>query len=508
MSKDLESGNTEEPMASANRPFLLRAAGCLAVLGLFIVCLLLSDNLQSLSESTAYDRLVLGQRTFVPGDGQAPWPRWDTNFPLGTATVFALPYVLGADPVLFGRLHSLLWALLGLVVVGALTRRTVPTSPAILVVLAMAGLPAFVRGAVVSGESAPATALLLIATLALCAGTPRTPAADSGRRFWLIVSMLAVNAMVLFRIDLMLVVPGLALLGLWRIRGMAGLGYAACCGGTSALHLLLAQSIGGGSFLDFAHTAQLTTTRSADGFGGGPALWDMLHTLASQLAGPLLGWPLLALTLLGAASLLRSRQDLRGRLLALVWLWTLAAYQAACLSGVLEARSPRYLVPLLALSCPLLLHGAATLSNRFAPRRRATVVALVTATAFVSGGWTAVNEALEARLPNGLIDCSSRLGELAGDERVMIAERHPVVVVHSGLPYSQTAVLPPAGPQPMDGATILAAMQDSGTRWLLAFPDHPPSAALTDPAVGLVSRKSCGQLQVLELTAKTDHSPM
>jgi hypothetical protein len=506
VSQDLESSNRED-MASGQRTILLLAAGG-AILGLLISCLLLSDNLQSLSESTAYDRLVLGQRTFVPGDGKAPWPRWDTNFPLGTAAVFSLPYVLGADPVLFGRLHSLFWALVGLLVVGALARRAVPTIPSLLVVLAVAGLPAFVRGAVVSGESAPATALLGIATLALCAGSPGVPGRSSGRRSWLIASLLAVNAMVLFRIDLMLVVPGLALLGLWRIRGRAGLGYAAGCGGSSALHLLLARATGGGSAWDFAHTAQLTTARSADGFGGVAALSDMLRTLANQLAGPWLGWPLLALTLLGGASLLRSGEGPRGRLLALVWLWTLVAYQAACLSGVLEARSPRYLVPLLALSCPLLLHGTATLTKRFAGRHTATVLALVTATAFFSGAWTAVSEAREARLPSGLVDCASALGELAGDGHIMIAERHPVVVVHSGLPYSQTSVLPPPGPQPVDAAGVLAAMQSSGARWLLAFPDHPPSSALTEPSSGLVVRKGCGQLQVLELTTRTDHSPM
>ena len=185
-----------------------------------------------------------------------------------------------------------------------------------------------------------------------------------------------------------------------------------------------------------------------------------------------------------------NRHDLRGRLLALLWLWTLVGYQGVCLSGVLEARSPRYLVPLLALSCPLLLHGAAALARLFIPRQTATIVLLLTATVFFLGGKTALNEAREARLPNGLVDCASGLGELAGDERVMVAERHPVVVVHSGLPYSQTSVLPPPGPQPLDATGLLATMQSSETRWLLAFPGNPPASAMNGPSGELAIRRS------------------
>jgi len=493
------------------RPSLLIAGLIALVAALWIACLALSDNIHSLTESTAYDRLVLAQRTFWVHDHSLPWPRWDPNFPLGTAVLFALPQLVGLDPVLFGRLHSLLWACAAALTLAALVRRSLPQLPAALVVLVLAGVPAFVRGAVVSGEEATATALLLLGLLGLLAGieddSEAAVVARRRSRAWLVASVLAVSGTVLFRLDLMLAVPGFMLAGIWLLRGRAGLAYAAGCCSSTLLHLALAWHVQGGSPLAFVRAAHTTTARSADGFAGDGGAFAMVGTLAPQLGGPWLGWLALILVFGAAAALLRGSQSRPARLLAIAWLWLLVAYQSAALAGILEVRSARYLVPLLALSCPLLVHGAALLAGRLGARPARAIVALLAALMFCLGGITALGEARSARLPDGLLDCSLWLGEKAEDGRVLVAERHPVVVLHSGLPYEQTDVLPGSGPQALNAGQLIQALQERRARWLLAFPGQPPSAVLSDPAVGLETRKQCSRLQVLEWTGGSSHSP-
>ena len=476
---------------------------------MWLCCLAMSDNIHSLTESTAYDRLVLAQRTFLAHDSSLPWPRWDPNFPLGTAAVFAVPQLVGLDPVLFGRIHSLCWAGVAILALVAVVRRSLPQLPAALVVLVLAGAPAFVRGAVVSGEEATATALLLLGLLGLLAGSQAdsqagvTTAAPS--RAWLVASALAVSGTVLFRLDGMLAVPGFMLAGLWLLPRRAALAYAAGCCSSTLLHLALAWHVQGGSAL--VHTARATTARSAAGFAGEDSAFALLGTLAPQLGGPWLGWLALILVFGAAAAVLWNSQSRPARLLVMAWLWLLLAYQCATLAGVLEIRSARYLVPLLALSCPLLVHGAVLLSGRLGARpARAVAIGLV-ALLFGLGASTAISEARRARLPTGLFDCSSWLGKQAEDERVLVAERHPIFVLHSGLPYQQTDVLPAAGAQTLDKAQLLQAMVERRARWLVAFPGQPPSAVLGDPAMGLELRKQCGQIQVFEWTGVSSDSP-
>jgi hypothetical protein len=144
--------------------WLARHDAALVGLGVLLAlpCFLLSDNLHGLHESTAMNRLTLGLRTFYPGPPGAPMGfAPDPNFPLGSALLFSVPFHLGLPPVAFGRLWAL-GAALGCTLLAA--RLLLPIAGrggAWWGALALWSVPAFVRGAVVSGEESTATALLL-----------------------------------------------------------------------------------------------------------------------------------------------------------------------------------------------------------------------------------------------------------------------------------------------------------------------------------------------------------
>jgi hypothetical protein len=125
----------------------------------------------------------------------------------------------------------------------------------------------------------------------------------------------------------------------------------------------------------------------------------------------------------------------------------------------------------------------------------------VTVIVFATGARTAVDEARATRLPEGLVECASWLGEQVGDERLLTAERHAMVIIHSALPYSQIDVLPAQAPEPMQSAALVEVMREQRVRWLLAFPGHLASESDEDLGLGLRVRRRCGELRALELSA-------
>ena len=126
-----------------------------------------SDNVHSVRETVAFDRIALSLRTFWAEQSPPEGPslptsiRPDPNFPLGTSVLFALPYSLGLDPVLGSRIITLFAALLAALALGSLVAAGADTTAGVLAAAAIWGVPAFTRNAVVTGEAAPYTAVLL-----------------------------------------------------------------------------------------------------------------------------------------------------------------------------------------------------------------------------------------------------------------------------------------------------------------------------------------------------------
>lgn len=423
---------------------------------------LASDNLHAVVESTSYDRLMLGLRTLEPAPGT---PRWDAHFPLGTAALMAVPWSTGLDPVGFGRVVSLLSALVAALALFALLRRAAGPAAAAAGAACIWLVPAFTRGAVVTGEEAICTALMLLAALALVRGH-----AAEHKAGWMVASLLAINGMVLFRLDAMTLVPLFALLGFaaWGRRWGAAHGLA-CFASTIGHVWISAATIG--DPIGFARVASMNIRRNADGFDAlGP------DVLPVNLAAELGGWPVLVGALLGLAVLLRGRDGERpaARTLGVLLGGTLVIDLALTMSGAMEARTMRYLVPLLALG----VAGNAALVGMLLGRSRWVGAAIgVGIAALLVGQVPEIRrQAAEERLPVGLVETAGWLGEHAGAGRVLVGEQHPTFVVESGLPWTQLDVLPPGAPGG-SAAEVIRAKLD-GVRWLVQVDGNPPTSAL------------------------------
>ncbi len=423
---------------------------------------LASDNLHATLESTSYDRLLLGLRTFDPAPGI---PRWDAHFPLGTAALMSVPWALGLDPVLFGRVVSMVGALVAALALFALLRRAAGPVAAAAGAAAVWFVPAFTRGAVVTGEEAPCTALLLLAALALVKGYGSV---DKNR--WMFASLLAVNGMVLFRLDAMTLVPLFALLGFAAWTPRRGALFAVGCFGTTAGQMLLsARTLG--DPIEFARVASLNIRRNTRGF-------DVLgpDVLPVNLASELGGWPILAGALLGLGVLLRGRDGERpaARTLGVLLGGTLLADLVLTMLGAMEARTTRYLVPLLTLC----VGGNAALVGMLTRRGQwaGAAVGLGLGALLLGQGFEVRRQALEERLPEGLVETAQWLGANAGSGRVLVGEQHPTIVVESGLPWTQLDVLPPGVP----GSSPSALVEDrlEGARWLVQVHGNPPQRVL------------------------------
>jgi len=383
-----------------------------------------SDNLHSAGESTTYDRIGLAIRTFWGHEGASFWApgTWaiDHNFPLGTAFFFALPMVLKIDPVGVLRCHSVLWALVASLAMFRLLRPRVSPILAACAASAMWCVPTFVRGAVVTGEEAPTIGLMMLSLLWLS----RTKAKPRS----LLLSCLAVNGMVLFRLDAIFIPPVFALAAFWIVGGRTAIAYAIGCAGTTLLHLGVTWGLTGDP-LDFARVA----TRVTEGVSLKQSVG--MADFVTAIAGYLGGWLPLGLATIGIVMLLR-RGQLEGRLIVGVTAWLALGYGLAARIPVLEVDIGRYFVPLTGLLAALIPLAATALPKRGLLREGAALAALVLLASLNLG--TIRAQANEARLEPGLMAASTWLAQCAPHLRTLSTHRAPAVQLAAG--YRQVPV--------------------------------------------------------------------
>lgn len=364
----------------------------LAAALLALPALSLSVNLHSPQESSAMNRLVLGLRTFWPDlrtDPASFSP--DPNFPLGTALVFATPFAVGLDPVWWGRLWALALALVATVLARRLLSPIWGRGPAILGALALWAMPAFVRGAVVSGEETTALTLLLAALLV------RPP----------VLAGVLAGAAVLFRLDMLLFAPAILLARSPRGAARGALGMAPLL----ALPLVVGALVYGDP-LGPGRIAQAVTA-AAGRFE--PRTLLAFPATVWAMVGPL---ALVVPVVLGA-----DRRQLGGLGRALVALALIA--WGVSIHGTLEVRFHRYFVPVLALWIPLVV--AAVAARR--PRLGAAV-----AVALIAGGLVrSVLEARAVRWPAGLEQAAELLGQEAPQAQVMTDRFPDALIILGGL---------------------------------------------------------------------------
>lgn len=435
-----------------------------------------SDNVHSVRETVAFDRIALSLRTFWAEQSPPEGPslptsiRPDPNFPLGTSVLFALPYSLGLDPVLGSRLITLFAALLAALALGCLVAALADTTAGVLAAAAIWGVPAFTRSAVVTGEAAPYTAALL-GSAALLAWERKK---GRPRRSRLLLAGLLLGMAVLFRLDAFALAP------VWivAVAMVFGLASAAIFSASAlpffACHLLVSWQIYG-SPVAFARSAARVTQHNAA--PNDLPLLLLLQALNEQLTLPLV----VVATLAGCLALVaflrggdhrRSATVFAGILLA----GTVAAYVVMTGSGAMEPRLQRYLVPLFALALGAALSFA--WGRESALFRRGLVLAYVLFL-LVSGREQALREARELVLPAALPEIASWLVEEYPGSQVRVSGYHPEMVVLSGLP--ETIIKPlPRGADGVLDVEVLARQRKAVGPLLVAFDGDPLAAQLLD----------------------------
>lgn len=416
-------------------PWATAVAVALPLLAIVLPAFWLSENIHAFIESAAFDRLHLGLRTFY-GEGlwgpQTPWRYTpDPNYPLGSGVVFGLPWILGWDPVLFGRLHSLIWALLAAAALSRLVGRTLGRALGALAFAAVFAVPAFVRGTVVTGEEAPYTALVLLALGGLIAarearaggGEPWKPASAAA---------LALIGAVLFRLDAMTLFPLFGVLALFALGWWRGLLWSAVVAAGPLLHFWVSKAVYGDP-LRFMEASGDITRQTGEAIDFTP--WVLPELVVDQIGGPWIG----LLALIGLVLLLRS--GFGGRALAALALWLLLVDESLVVRASMQPRAVRYLVPALVLWVPLAVAGAAWLARRWGGRASLAAALLVTAGSLAHGGVRARNDALRFRLPPGSYEVADWLREEAAGQRVMLSARGPELTTISRVPHPLMSTL-------------------------------------------------------------------
>ncbi len=379
-----------------------------------------SENMHAGPESIAFDRIQLAMRSFWLEPGASLWrPRtWtlDTNFPLGTAFLFALPRAFGLDSVLAARGLAGGAALVASLAVFRFHSRSAGPLVAGLAAASVWTVPPFIRGAVVSGEEAFFTAALMLAFLGL---------ARSGRG-WTILSVVAANGLVLFRLEGALLLPIYGAVALWA-RGRREGGLIALASGASVLlHLGLAWSITGDP-LSFLWLAQGVTEATSSGQAS-LAPMEYLWVLGQQLGG---SWVVL-LSGAGVASA-AARGGREGRLWAAAVLGVTIVYGLLTALGLLNALHIRYLVPPLALLSASVPLGLLALTGRAAALGRPAFCVLF-AVLLHGGQQAAFAEAEAARLPPTVLQGSRWLGSCARGQLTLVTSHCPEIEVLGRLP--------------------------------------------------------------------------
>lgn len=451
----------------------------LALLGILTPSFLLSDNVHSLEESVAFDRIALAQRTFwadgaVPAGAGLPTTLvLDPNFPVGTAVWLGIPFVLGLDPVLFGRVTSAIFALLAAIGLGLTVGASSGRTAGLLAAAAIWGVPGFVRSASVCGGAAPYTAALL-GSAAVLAWEARGARA---RRGPVMLAGALLGFAVLFRLDAFALAP------VWIVAAGLVLGpRSAAVMATAAspaflFHLQLTWRSYGHPFA-FARSASKVTQDTMSGAG------DFLPTALGRVLVQQLTMPVVLLAIVGTIAAIRST-DKPTRLLGLLSAGTAAAYVSMVGLGSMQPRLVRYLVPLLAVALGI---GVTTLWSWTSGRTGRQLIAVLLATALLGlGGRAAIEEARFVRLPLAIKEAASYVKENHGDQTVWVSGYHPEFVILSGMPQTRVFLVPTLRRGGLDVSSLRLALAEAGGGVVVAFErdsvgDELPTEG---PALGL-----------------------
>ncbi|MCO4773323.1 MAG: hypothetical protein KDA24_25035, partial [Deltaproteobacteria bacterium] len=316
------------------------------------------------------------------------------------------------------------------------------------------------------------------------------------------LSVLAANAMALVRLDAMTVVPLMGVLGVLLLGVGRGALLGAACFVTTMLHMAAAWRISGDP-IGFARVASMNTQRNADGFDFlGPSV------LPVNVAGEV-GWTVLLLALPGAVWLWRAcatknpdAPGSRPAALALLgaWAWMFVVDFGLTTLGAMEARTMRYLVPLLVLVVAVGAVGAIRWGEALAgPRWVRWMLPAGFAITLLAQGPAILRQATQERLPAGLTEAAGWLGSRGDDRPVVVGEQHPVFVVVGGLDWARTGVLPPGAPGENRGPVVADVVGRAGAGWLVQGEGDPPEPAIESGAPGATERHRAGCCVVWEL---------
>ena len=368
-----------------------------------------SENLHTREETTSWERMTLGLRTFWPQPTSSIFTpsSWliDTNVPLGSAVLFAIPHGLDLDALVWSREFAAIAAVIATLGVFRLLEPSIGGLAAALAAIWPWSVPGFCRGAVVSGEETLFAAAVVLAVLGLVEG-----------RRGLILSVLAANSMVLFRLDAAIVLPGYALLAFalrprreaFVLSGLSGLSALLHVGTTWATT---------GHPLTFAKTAQRVTEATSAG-GASLTVPGYIQLLADSLGG---AW-VLALALLGVV-LVAWRGDRRSRSLAAITVWVMLAYGVVGHLGIIKLHFVRYLIPVL-----LLLSACAGAAFGIVAGRWRVALpllgGLLLGLSFHANVPVIAAQAEAARLPPG-VEGAAHWFAACGLERTVLVSDHP-----------------------------------------------------------------------------------
>lgn len=418
-----------------------------------------SDNVHSAEESAASDRLYLAFRTFwgegpshIAGALQPLGWTPDPNYALGTPFLFLPAHLLPGDPTTWARAFAFAAAVVASLAASRLGGRLLgPIGTA--AGLLLWGVPAFLRGAVVSGEEAFAAATVLVG-LGLLARNVDDPTLRGPS---LVVGASLTGAAALLRLDALPLALGLAALGAVALRGRRGAIWLALCALPVIVHLGVAASVSGDPFAfadSIGHQAQ-AVAHSGEDFGGS-ALWK------GWLAE--LGWGGLGLTGLGIAVLWRRPGS--PRLVAAAITLALAVDAGLVLMGVMQPRFARYFVPAFSLAS-LAWPAAVVQLAPYLPRAARTALPALCGLLFaVFGGLRARDQSRTARLPEGLLPaCRWLRNQEPGT--VVVSGQHPEFAVRLGW---GGGAIHPAGPV-QDRTGLVRVLTERGARWVVLLPD-------------------------------------
>jgi hypothetical protein len=155
---------------------------------------------------------------------------------------------------------------------------------------------------------------------------------------------------------------------------------------------------------------------------------------------------------------------------------------ALTMAGAMEARTMRYLVPLLVLTIGVAAVGSIR-SPMPQPEKWPWLRWLLPAAfslSLLANVPEIVRQTREERLPDGLAVAARWLGAHGEDLPVVVGEEHPTFVVLGGLNYVASGVLPPGSPEENRATVVRETVDRLGAVWLVEVSNNPPRTAVQD----------------------------